>query len=352
MGSLAKDTTERDLWDFDQPENDDGLGPVEATREPDGSIPGPRNPDKPVLPRKPGATTTKSPDSQKQDRVQVNLGRNRARSEGSGSHVPASKAGEDFDDLDHWEDPLAGVEVQASPDPILSAVPAIEPGEPIVEAKAAAEIPVEPEAAAVPDAPAGEPKPASTASAKEAIPQLLGPFRHLSKIERIGLILLAGLLLFGAGAIFVISLKRLPVESTRVETADFPIAGEHLEITSAESYWRAPVEDGAAADTFRRGTVLLPVLSLGTGNGNAAIRVVFRNHDGEVIGDVVTRSVQGAQTLEIAATAGFDDAGMHAAYRTGESKPWTITVSEATSVNAPSGDFKPLFEMNISTVRR
>jgi hypothetical protein len=43
---------------------------------------------------------------------------------------------------------------------------------------------------------------------------------------------------------------------------------------------------------------------------------------------------------------------MHAAYRTGGSKPWTIEVFEAPSETTPGKDFKRLFEMNISTDRR
>ena len=56
--------------------------------------------------------------------------------------------------------------------------------------------------------------------------------------------------------------------------------------------------------------------------------------------------------LQIAATAGFEDLGMHAAYRTGQSKPWTIEVLEAPSESAANAEFKKLFEINISTDRR
>jgi hypothetical protein len=51
----------------------------------------------------------------------------------------------------------------------------------------------------------------------------------------------------------------------------------------------------------------------------------------------------------VAATAGFEDVGMHAAYRTGQSEPWSVQVYEAPSEDTPGPAFKKLFEMNVST---
>jgi hypothetical protein len=59
--------------------------------------------------------------------------------------------------------------------------------------------------------------------------------------------------------------------------------------------------------------------------------------------------VRDSVRLNVPATAGFDDVGMHAAYRTGESKPWTVGVYEAPTEDAPGRDFKKVFEMDIST---
>ena len=78
----------------------------------------------------------------------------------------------------------------------------------------------------------------------------------------------------------------------------------------------------------------------------------FRDQDGLVTGDAVTRAIQPGVPLQIAATAGFEDVGMHAAYRTGQSKPWTIEVLEAPSATSANAEFKKLFEINISTDRR
>jgi hypothetical protein len=56
--------------------------------------------------------------------------------------------------------------------------------------------------------------------------------------------------------------------------------------------------------------------------------------------------------LQVASTAGFDDVGMHAAYRTGQTQAWSIEVREASSVTAANEEFKKLIEIPISTVRR
>ena len=44
--------------------------------------------------------------------------------------------------------------------------------------------------------------------------------------------------------------------------------------------------------------------------------------------------------------------GMHAAYRTGESEPWTVQVFEGPSRNADRKDFSKILETQISTDRR
>jgi hypothetical protein len=181
------------------------------------------------------------------------------------------------------------------------------------------------------------------------VPDTLRTHWRFSKTERAGLIGLLALLLAAGGAILGFSMKHLPTETQRVQTNDFPIKGDYLTIDSATSYWRAPVTAGESPDTFRYGTRLLPVLEL-TGNGGpAVIRVFFRNEDRAMVGDVVTRSVRDSGRWIIPATAGFDDFGMHAAYRTGEGKRWTIEVFEAPAESAAGKEFQKLFTMDIST---
>jgi hypothetical protein len=173
----------------------------------------------------------------------------------------------------------------------------------------------------------------------------------LTQLERSCLIAFGVLLLIG-GWFLVHSLHKLPEEKKPLSASDFPIKGSKIEAVKVASYWRAPITTGEGTDTFRRGTVLLPVLELQVAGGPGAVRVFFRNTSGELVGDPVTRAVKGPSTLKIAASAGFDDLGMHAAYRAGNSKPWLVEILEGPAANAPGDQFKRLFEIPISTERR
>jgi len=186
----------------------------------------------------------------------------------------------------------------------------------------------------------------------EIVPSPGRPRSNLSGVERFGLLGLFVLLLLGGAVVVWFSLKGLPAASNSAKAGDFPMKGSHLTISNATSYWRAPIADGPKAEVFRRGTKLIPVVSLTVSGGPAAIRVFFRNSDKELVGDAVTRAYNGGTTFEAAATAGFDDEGMHAAYRAGQSKPWTMEVQEASSINSPSSQFKPIFEMEIAPNKR
>lgn len=354
LGDLAKDTTESDLWDLE----DDFVLP-EAVPSPrqdsprvGKDLPAPREKkappsqegDEPVTPR------LKTPEG---DKIRINVNRPR----GSSRPNPSTQAKEDkeFEDLDHWDDapvdddlddlpvvPVSAAEVWSGPE----SSPAGDEREAALPENEPDPKPSEPVDQVAADQDVDEFSPAPRADAK---PVSLRPRMKLSHIEKIGLGALVALLVAVAGTAYLFSLHRLPHESERVRSKDFPIRGALLTVNSATSYWRAPITDGPTADTFRRGTQLLPVIELSLSGGPAAVRVLFRNEDRTVVGDAVTRTVNATSTLKIAATAGFDDLGMHAAYRTGESKPWTIEVYEAPSENTAGRDFKKVFEMNIST---
>lgn len=173
-----------------------------------------------------------------------------------------------------------------------------------------------------------------------------------SKVEKISLLALAAVLLI-AGILSIVHFSnRVPTKSTITEEIDFPVAGDKVTITTAETYWREP-KRGENADVVRRGTKLIPILriSLET-KKSAAIRIFFRNDKGEVIGDAITRVISGKKELNIPATAGFDDIGMHAAYRTGGSPPWFVQVYEGPNANASREQFKKVLDTEISTDRR
>ncbi len=176
-------------------------------------------------------------------------------------------------------------------------------------------------------------------------PTFLG---SLTTVEKIGLVGLLAILAIAA-ALTLHHFNRVPTRELIEAPLDLPIQGQLLTATEVKTFWREPILSGEKPDTVRRGTQLIPVLELSLDGKPAAVRVFFRNDEGLVVGDGITRSVSGEGTLEIPATAGFDDVGMHAAYRTGESIPWVVEVFEAPNPNVPSDKFQKLFETKIST---
>ncbi len=354
LGDLSKDTTESDLWDLE----DDFVLPEDApVSRQDGpragkDLPAPR--ERKTGPAKDHEETVtprlKTPEG---DKIRINV--NKPKTSSRPNPSVQAKEDKDFEDLDHWDDAPADDDLgdlpvvpvsPAEPWPVPAMV-AVEENEEDVSAPELEATPAGPvERPSLDDQDVDEFSPAPRADVK---PVSLRPRMKLSHIEKIGLGALVALLVAVAGTAYLFSLHRLPHESERVRSKDFPIRGALLTVNSATSYWRAPITDGPTADTFRRGTQLLPVIELSLSGGPAAVRVLFRNEDRTVVGDAVTRAVNATSTLKIAATAGFDDLGMHAAYRTGESKPWTIEVYEAPSENTSGRDFKKVFEMNIST---
>lgn len=341
MGNLAKDTTELDLWAFDDAEPGDDEPQVPTPKPVEPEIPAPR----------PAAKGKSAPDKEKADdgvpqlpvasskpSIKVNVGIKRGK---ESTPLELARADAEFDDLDSWDEPAS----EPSPVPSPASKPAPEAEAPAPEPTPDPISSPEPESA---PEPAREP---AIVSEKPA-PVSLKPNLGLSKLERVGMAALAAVLLVGGGVIYLNTISRLPKGADLAVANDFPIAGQQITVDSAETYWRVPVTGGPNADTFRRDTLLLPVASLQIGKGSGAVRVFFRDGSGELVGDAVTRAVSGPGKLDIAATAGFEDAGMYAGYRTGLGKVWTIEVHEASSENAHASGFKKLFEMSIAADRR
>ena len=76
------------------------------------------------------------------------------------------------------------------------------------------------------------------------------------------------------------------------------------------------------------------------------------NDSGVAVGDPITRSIDGTTTLILPATDGFEDISMLTAYRTGQTKPWTVRIFEAPSANSQGKDFKKLLELPVSAEKR
>lgn len=346
MGSLSQDTTELDLWAFEDDLDSPEPNMPESQRGISGSIPAPRE-QRPAKPRD-ASTPEKTQPSENVESIKMNVGRNRLQPQAHPLIQPPSPES-DFDDLENWEDAPKEPSIGDLPD---EPAPIFLTPEPPAPKPVSAEIGVPHPAEAPSPGMAADVDEFSPKARPDATPLPLRPHLGLSHFERIGMVLLLVLLLGGGLLAYFHTIHKLPAESTRASTRDFPIKGKMITVDSAASYWRAPISEGPKADTFRRDTQLLPVLVLKISEGRGAVRVLFRNAEKEPIGDALTRPIQGAATLEIPATAGFDDVGMHAAYRTGGSKPWTIEVFEAASENTTGSDIKPLFDMKISTDRR
>ena len=343
---IIKDSTEQDLWAFNEaaPPDEESVEAAPKSGRALG-IPIPRSSGNvrshPVGGLAKSEESLPPLESETEERIQLNVSKKRTRAQPVAHPAHHSKAGVEFDELDDGDEAQPESELRVVvPEAEPVSVSVIAPPELVIE-----EI--------VPETPPMvEQDEFSPQVREDAVPVSLRPHLSLSKVERIGMAALLGMLLVGGGVVYFKTIHHLPSGSGRLEENDLPVKGEHLTIASAGSYWRAPIAEGAHAETFRRGTQLVPVISLTVKGGPAAIRVIFRNSDGAVIGDAVTRAIQAGTSLEVAATAGFEDVGMHAAYRTGQSKPWRVQVYEAPSENSPGPAFKKLFEMNVSTDRR
>jgi hypothetical protein len=264
----------------------------------------------------------------------------------------------EFGDLEQWADDggkstgrevdeaknLAKMEAAAAPEePVLDEAPMVD--EPVDQVSVLA--------SNEPEASEAEPAPITSEEVAQAVaPPVAKSHVKFSVLEKFGMIALVVLLLGAVAGILIYSAMRLPVETMSSKVVKFPVKGQHVTIQSAKTYWRDVVTRGPDADIVRRGTRLLPVLDLNCSGGDGVLRVLFRDEFGDSVGDIITRQISAGEKVSIASTAGFNDAGMHAAYRTGETKVWRIEVYEGSAGISLGNDFVKLFEIDISTERR
>lgn len=192
------------------------------------------------------------------------------------------------------------------------------------------------------------PEVGTSSTKKPALP----PSGAFTNIEKISIFILFAALALGATLAVIYFSNEVPTRPVIAEEVDYPVKGQMIEIKSATTYWREPVTTGENADVVKRGTSLIPVLKLTLHSKPCAIRILFRSEDGTVIGDAITRTVSGDTELTIPATAGFDDIGMHAAYRTGGSDPWLVQILEGPDRAASREKFKTVLETEISSDMR
>ena len=348
-----------DLWAFDDIDPLEEPPPKIVPKAPrTGNIPAPRDTENVAgeIVKAPNFSDPLAPrqESSGSDSISVNVSKRGVRdfrgAKPGASQPPSSslsRHGSDFDELDKWEE---AEPVVATPK-VMGEMPVSKPSEPIQKEASVQPVAVDPIPSLEPE-PGDDMSEFSPRTPKNPTPISIRPKLNLTKIESIGLASLAALILIGSGIFYFNTISRIPTGIQRAQVGDFPIEGNKISVLSAVTFWRVPITDGKDADTVRRDALLIPVAELALSGGPAAIRIFFRNNDGQLIGDAVNQYIRGDTKIQFAATDGFNDLGMHAAYRTGQTKPWTIEVFEAPSEESSAAAFKKLFEMNILSDRR
>lgn len=367
-GSPAKPSSEMDLWSFD--DDLDGDEPeaepktieriVIEPREIETKAPAEPQEDEPaevILPK-----VTKK---QEHPGIRVNVGKTVPKARAQSSIASSEGHVENFDDLDSWDDIDELAKASTTPVAQKSEPEALtkvneesfdeetedsDHQEDIASEKKEVREDRAPDASArkSPSAAQSDAGIESEFASVQADPaKKLSLKLGLSPVEKIGIAALLVILVAGTAWVYSYTINRIPKHAL-VEKHHFPIKGKRLTLTGAETFWRKPITTGDNPDTPRAGTAVLPVLSVALEGGPADVRVFFRNEKGELVGDSVTRSVQANSKLQIAATAGFDDAGMYAAYQAGMEKPWTVEILEIGEGGAQS----KLFQSKISTENR
>jgi len=178
---------------------------------------------------------------------------------------------------------------------------------------------------------------------------IISTISSLSKIEKIAISALCVVLGFGAILTLIHFSNYVPTRTLVGDVINFPVSGKIVKITAASTYWRKPVRTGENADVVEWDTQLIPELKLSLSSKSGAIRVFFRNEEGVMVGDGITRTVEGNSEITVASTAGFENMGMHTAYRTGDSNRWVVQVFEAPDATSPREKLRKVLEMDIAT---
>ena len=382
--TLATDTTEKGFWELDdlgaespassalgkiEPRRSIPSSPEGETNAPEGETAAPKDPATsapapvPILPSKNNIT-------RRMNSVE------RFRSSREGKDASAADAPETsppsirgapmeatFADLEHWDIP-APAPFKAPDEAAFAGFPEKADFNPEEEPKESSSVisptPGQPSRPRAAEAPAARPSPANPVVTTnpdsefaptvnpDAKPVSLRPRLKLTLLETIGMVCLVLALLAGGGWVYHNTLGRIGNADASHGKIEFPVRGKHVTITKLVSYWRAPITTGDKREIVRRGVVLVPVVEVTLSGGPGAIRFLFNDTNGKKAGDPKTCSVSGETTLTIAATDGFEDVSMHAAYRIDLTKSWDLRIAEAPAENSPSAEFKELLKAPIS----
>ncbi|GAA5482985.1 hypothetical protein [Haloferula sargassicola] len=204
--------------------------------------------------------------------------------------------------------------------------------------------------AVVPDKPQEElPKPEKPAPAAKAEPKSDGPPTPSPKLEKIGLISTAVVLVAIALWWIIGSFANVSTTELGADFPDLPAKGEYARIDEVDTYWRKPVREGDQVDAATAEAAYIPVVLVTLHEqGSGTLRVLFRDSDGDFVGDAISRSFRdgvfektGSATAEFAATDGFHEVADFNGYRVGEDR-WQAEIFEGPSENASGKSFKSL----------
>jgi hypothetical protein len=194
----------------------------------------------------------------------------------------------------------------------------------------------------------GESTPQRPATAATPAGALTRP--RFNRREVIGLAAFAFTLLLAAIWVLTRFFSAFEFKSEFVTGPDFPVQGERVQLERAETFWREPVRTGESRDFARREVTMIPVLELTLDpdkTTGGTLLVIFRNSEGEPVGDSIRRSFTGSHfdsngqaTTAFPSTDGFVVEGDFNAYRAGKGNTWMAEVFEGPSIDAPANQFK------------
>jgi len=358
LGNFNRETTELDLWALDDLDGPEGDSSEPSPKGQQAVIPVPRNTGRTPQAPQSEPMTPRAPAHKLSTQSEITTTTTRSKVQPPRPLLQPSRLVDHFDDLedlvpityplakesakaalaDSQLEEVAQVAEEVNQQPVVAEAPSIAPSQGDFQ---------KPNQAQPSDVDEFTPR------AREGVAPLdLRVRLGLSKLERIGLAALFALVVLGGGSLFYGRLNRLAAGGDAMAENQFPIKGNFTRIIAADTYWRAPVIEGPMAEKVRPGTQLIPVIKLTAEGSPAGIKVLFRNSDGRLVGDALTRTLNPGASWEVAATTGFNDAGMFAAYRAGQGKPWTVEVEEAPTETASNAEFKKLLNMAISTAQR
>lgn len=127
--------------------------------------------------------------------------------------------------------------------------------------------------------------------------------------------------------------------------AKLPATGTQCTITQIETFWRQPLFETAIPDRPKYGMRLLPVVKISINSQSEAgrLRIYFRDHDGNVMGDPRELSFNagvftatGEPTAEISATEGFSHGADFWGYKYKEDEFWLVEIYEIGASDSDS----------------